>query len=266
MQPNTTIIVLLVCIAGLAILTVTLWRWALKRDIYRILNEYRETRGTSLAVDDEEAQRGELHGRGWAVAEKAKKHGNMNKSSRKVEKGNGNVKDWIELARTTNNRTKQHRERHSSTNNAALLNPQDETEHCTPVPKESYTSGGWTPLQDATLIDAKLACKSWKDVATEVGKEVGALKVRWAEIKPIDFEKRLAERHAKGATKKSRGGGATALPGSLVGGSIGATPKSQVKGGADDVFIGSPELVQWRVGNGGSSMKKNCKGKNVVDV
>jgi hypothetical protein len=75
--------------------------------------------------------------------------------------------------------------------------------------KESNTKedNTFTPAQDASLIDLKLKDAIWKDIAAELGKEVGQVKERFKVIKPSDFDKRHQELKDAAKTEKQQQGG-----------------------------------------------------------
>lgn len=51
----------------------------------------------------------------------------------------------------------------------------------------------FSPLQDSQLIKMKIEGKSWNDIATELGKDHDALKKRFKEVQPSDWEAQAKE-------------------------------------------------------------------------
>lgn len=65
----------------------------------------------------------------------------------------------------------------------------------------------FTPAQDASLIELKLKDAIWRDIATELGKEVHQVKERFKVIKPDDFDKRHQDLKDAGKPEKQQQGG-----------------------------------------------------------
>jgi hypothetical protein len=61
----------------------------------------------------------------------------------------------------------------------------------------------FTAAQDKALIDLKIACKSWKDIALELGKDQSQIKARWKQIQPKHFDQKVAEAKKKAGIDKA---------------------------------------------------------------
>jgi hypothetical protein len=82
-------------------------------------------------------------------------------------------------------------------------NPQDDkpTEHATDSSNTEFTAA-----QDKALLELKLASKSWKDIAIELGKDQAKVKARWKQIQPKDFDQKMAGLEKANANKNKGGG------------------------------------------------------------
>jgi hypothetical protein len=73
------------------------------------------------------------------------------------------------------------------------------------------TNPCFNEFQDKALIDLKYKGKTWREIATELGKDQVQIKTRWGQIKPANFDAKMAEEKKQaelgkaGTTKKTGG-------------------------------------------------------------
>lgn len=66
----------------------------------------------------------------------------------------------------------------------------------------------FSPLQDSQLIKMKIEGKTWKEITTELGKDEDAIKSRFKEVKPSNFDDQAAKwkmENNGGGGKKNKG-------------------------------------------------------------
>ncbi|KAF2496727.1 hypothetical protein BU16DRAFT_580805 [Lophium mytilinum] len=117
----------------------------------------------------------------------------------------------------------------------------------------------FTAQQDDMLLKLKIIeAKAWKDIASEVGKEVWEVKARWKDVRPTD-EARWKQLNGYGAAPANSGGGGGgggSGGGGKSGGGGGGGGKNNGKGGGKGGGGGGG------AGGGGNDGKKNDKQKS----
>jgi hypothetical protein len=87
----------------------------------------------------------------------------------------------------------------------------------------------FTEAQDKALIELKLKSKSWKEIANEIGKDVGKIKQRFNQIKPNDFDVQMTEAKNKAAEERKGGNDGDAHGGETQGKQKGGKGKDHAK-------------------------------------